>query len=263
MTLIPVVLSLPADEVHLWYGFTDQPLDSTILDRFSDVLSPDERERLQRFTFEEGRRQYLYSHGFLRHVLSQYADIPADALRFTRSAYGKPRLTFEDDDPHAALRSLSFNLTHTYGLTALTVAWDRELGIDAEQIDRRGREIGEHLIDRCLSPEEKRAFELVPPQETKSGFFDYWTLKEAYLKARGFGLTLPIEQITFWWPGSPHEGRVAARFGDAIGDDPAYWQFERFLFAGTHRLALAIRRVGGPDLVLHLFEYPREIVRPL
>jgi 4'-phosphopantetheinyl transferase len=93
----------------------------------------------------------------------------------------------------------------------------------------------------------------------KSGFFDYWTLKEAYLKARGFGLSLPIEAITFSWPsGIPHFGPVAVSFAPEINDDPQTWQLERFNPTTRHRIAVAVRRPVGMNLRVVLREFPAD-----
>ena len=251
------VIPLDEDAIHLWYVRTHGVEESRAVELFAAVLSADERERWQRFAFAEGRHSYLVSHGFLRMVLSRYAEVlPAD-WRFTRNAYGKPEIVPPPDAP--SLRSLCFNLTHTAGLAACAVVQDREVGVDAEDIDRRGRDVSEELIRYCLSPEELPCFRTLPAEARKSAFFDYWTLKEAYIKARGFGLSLPVEAITFSWPsGVPHAGPVAVSFSTEIKDDPGTWQLERFAPTARHRIALAVRRLAGPDLRVVVREFSSE-----
>src|SRR5205807_3952580 len=135
-------------------------------------------------------------------VLSRYADVSPGGWRFVRSALGKPEVRLPPltlpSPPRGGegkggwgSRSLCFNLTHTRGLAACAVTWDREVGVDAEDWQRQGRELSEGLIRYCLSPEERACLKGLPPAERKRGFFDYWTLKEAYIKARGLGLSLP------------------------------------------------------------------------
>jgi 4'-phosphopantetheinyl transferase len=240
-------LSLPENEAHLWYVRTEALTDAALLAAFEAMLSDDERLAWQRFRFDEGRHIYLTSHGFLRCVLSRYAEVAPAAWVFQRNAWGKPELLIGPDSPHARLRSLCFNLTHTRGLAACVVAWDREVGVDAEDVERR--QVGETLIHNCLSPEELASYLSLPEGVRQSGFFDYWTLKEAYLKARGFGLTLPVEEITFRWPsGTPHFGPVAVQFGPSIHDRPELWQFQRLELGMRHRIAAAVRRIACPDL---------------
>ena len=184
------LLPLSHDEVHLWYVLTDAVTDAALLEQFRASLCNDERQRWRRFSFEEGKKQFLVSHGFLRAVLSRYAAVPPSAWRFVRSAFGRPEVKLP---PNAAVgRSLCFNLTHTCGLAACAVAWDREVGVDAEDWRRQGRDVGDELIHRCLSPAELACFRTLPSDARQGGFFDYWTLKEAYLKARGLGLSLPV-----------------------------------------------------------------------
>jgi 4'-phosphopantetheinyl transferase len=248
------LLPLPDDETHLWYVLTDSVTDAALLDQFRASLCDDELYRWQRFSFEEGKRSFLVSHGFLRAVLSHYAEVTPADWQFVRNAFGKPEVRLSSA---AVRRSLCFNLTHTHGLAACVVAWDREVGVDAEDWTRQGREVGDDLIRHCLSPTELECFRTLMPAERNRGFFDYWTLKEAYLKARGFGLSLPIEEITFRWPsGVPHEGDATVSFGPAIGDSPHSWQFARHFPTQWHKIAIAVRRFAGPDLKLVVREFP-------
>ncbi len=242
------LIDLPEREAHVWFVRTDAPEDPAVLDAFERVLSPDERERRQRFVMEDGRREYLVSHGFLRLVLSRYADVEPGAWRFVRSAYGKPEIIPPTARPE--LRSLSFNLTHTSGLAAVVLAWGCEAGIDAETLGRPDPSVD--LVGRCLSPEEWAHLHTLPAESRKHQFLDYWTLKEAYLKARGVGLSLPLEGITFrWTPGEP----IEAAFTSEVRDDPQTWQFVRLTPTAQHKLAVAIRRPADTDLAISLAEF--------
>jgi 4'-phosphopantetheinyl transferase len=226
---------LPPDEVHLWYVRTDAVADPALLSAFEASLCAEERRRWQRFSFEEGRRQFLVSHGFLRAVLSRYAAVAPADWRFTAAGHGKPEVA----PPGPAW--LRFNLTHTRGLAACAVASGREVGVDAEDWHRQGRGVSAELVRRCLSPGERAHLGGLPEAERQRTFFDYWTLKEAYLKARGLGLALPLEEITFRWP------PVVVSFGPGIGDAEAAWQFERREVGERHKIAVAVRRGAGPD----------------
>src|SRR5260370_33582736 len=144
--LQPDLLPLPEDEVHLWYVHTNQVLAAQ-LETLRATLSDDEAERWQRFAYEEGRHQYLVSHGFVRVVLSRYAGVAPSAWRFVRNGYGKP----EGAAPHQA-RDFCFNLTHTRDLAACVVARQREIGVDAEDSQRQGRTATDGVIRRFLSP---------------------------------------------------------------------------------------------------------------
>lgn len=248
-------IRLESGEVHVWYVRTDHTCTARLLTSCEKVLSADERDRWQRFAFENGRREYLVSHGFLRHVLSHYARMEPAGWRFVRNAYGKPEIA--PARGMTTLRSLCFNLSHTNGLAACAITRDREIGVDVEDVQRRGREIGDELIRRCLSPVELESMQQLEAEQRKLAFFDYWTLKEAYLKARGFGLSLPVEGITFHWSsGTPHHGRVHVSFGPEISDHPHNWQFERLTPTTHHKLALAVRRpCEGTDSHVIVKEY--------
>jgi len=245
-------IALSDNQAYVWFLCFDTVTERSLRD-CELVLSADEKERWQRFSFEEGRRQYLLSHGFLRFVLSRYADVSPEEWRFTRDAYGKPAITLSGQKE---LQSLSFNLTHTNGLAACAVARELEIGVDAEDITRRGRDISDELIRYCLSSVERERFEMLPVEQRKSGFFDYWTLKEAYLKARGFGLSLPVEAVAFRWPSSDsHQGTVEVSFTLEINDDPQTWQFERFMPTARHTIALAVRRPADTAMAVSLREF--------
>ena len=245
---------LPEDEIHLWYVLTDRVSGPARLEAFAAVLSEEEKNRRQRFSFEEGRLQYLVSHGFVRMVLSHYAAVPPAEWRFVRNGYGKPEVAAP-----ALVRPLCFNLSHTHGLAACVVARTREVGVDAEDWQRQGRADFAALIRRCLSPTELACYQKIPAAEQKRAFFDYWTLKEAYLKARGCGLTLPLEEITFQWPSEvAHVGEVAVSFGAGIDDDPTSWHFERHVPSVRHTIAVAARRGAGPGRKFVVREFGEE-----
>ncbi len=256
MSANPELLPLRDDEVHLWYVRTERAADAALLERFRDSLCDGERRRWQRFAFEEGRQQFLVSHGFLRAVLSRYAGVPPSGWRFVPSAYGKPEVALPAGAAPAGRQALCFNLTHTHGLAACVVAWDREVGVDAEDWHRRGRDVGDELVRRCLSAEELACYRTLHEDDRKRGFFDYWTLKEAYLKARGLGLSLPVEEVVFRGPsGGPHSPPVEVSFGPSVGDRPDTWQFACYTASDQHRIAVAARRFPGPDLDVIVREF--------
>jgi 4'-phosphopantetheinyl transferase len=140
------------------------------------------------------------------------------------------------------------------------VTREREVGVDSEEIERGGRPVGDEMICRCLSAHELNCFRGLPPEQRQSSFFDYWTLKEAYVKARGVGLFAPVEEITFTWRGGvPHQGEVSVSFGPGIDDDPRTWQFAQLRPTTRHRLAVALRRPAGHSLSVVWKEFPRDL----
>ena len=101
---------------------------------------------------------------------------------------GKPTIAHPKD-----IAPLSFNLSHTERLIVCLVALDREVGVDAEDTERAGETV--EVADRFFSPTEVAALRALPAQSRRRRFFQYWTLKEAYIKARGMGLSLPLKPV--------------------------------------------------------------------
>ena len=227
-------------EVHVWYVFTDDVRDPGVRARYEAVLSPDERERRDRFVFERDRHQFLVTRGVLRTLLGRYLGVDPASCAFTSNPHGRPALVNAD---------LHFNISHTNGLVAIAFAREPELGVDVEDLERRP--VDAVVPRRFFSPSEVADLESVAEPMRASRFFDYWTLKEAYIKARGMGLALPLDGFSMIIGG----GAPRIVFAASIEDDPACWQFAQFDIGARYRLALAVHR-EGPDLAVHLRQLP-------
>ena len=236
---------LPLDAVDVWYLFTDRVTDPDVLSRYAGLLSADERLRRDRFAFDRDRHQFLVTRGLVRTLLSRYARIGPEECVFVTNGYGKPFLLQHE----TARGRLEFNVSHTNGLVAIAITMGRDVGIDVEEL---GREPVDLDVRRFFSAPEVEALEALPPAEHRSRFFDYWTLKEAYIKARGMGLSLPLDGFSMVL-GSDRPPTIA--FAPAIHDDDATaWQFVQFSPSQHHRLALAIRR-NGTEVVVRFREF--------
>lgn len=224
-------------EVQLWYFLLGPNPGQHLLTRLRSVLSADERDACDRFLFDKDRHLYLFAHAMLRGVLSRYAPVRCTDWRFdVPEKNGKPRVAV------ALERPLHFNLTHTSGLVACVVARGAEVGVDAEHTGRGGSlmEIARHTFARA----EVAMLERAPPDERRELFFDIWTLKEAYVKARGLGLSLPLQEFAFALAAG-EAPRV--EFAPALCDSPECWQFKTYRPAPSHRVAVAVRRPAGLD----------------
>lgn len=210
-------------------------------------LNEEERQRARRSVFERHRREYVVAHGLLREVLSRELDCPPERVRFARSSTGKPELAFEHES--SALR---FNLTHARGLVGCAVVVGRQLGFDIEPLAVPAPlEVAEHYF--C--PSELAGLNALAPHSRHVRFYQLWTLKEAYLKATGLGLSLPLhsfsvdpdaehdgarlrvgsERADFWlrgWTFARHAAAVAME-GDATGLALVLRQVERLGSAGS------------------------------
>jgi 4'-phosphopantetheinyl transferase len=233
------VLSLSRSEAHLWYTLPDSLTDPQLLQSYQELLTPDEHERRQRFRFEKGRHEYLVTRALVRTVLSRYAAVAPRDWRFVSNEYGRPEIA------GPASVSLRFNLSHTDGLIVCIVALDREVGVDVEHLERPGETV--EIADHFFSPTEVRALRALPEGQQRRRFFNYWTLKESYIKARGMGVSLPLDQFSFHLEaGRP----TCISFDPRMQDDPHSWQFAQCQITPQHLMAAAIRRGGDPDLTL-------------
>src|SRR4029078_6585429 len=118
-----------------------------------------------------------------------------------------------------------------------------DVGVDVEDRTRKGETV--QIADRFFSPVEVAALRALPEERQRERFFDYWTLKEAYIKARGMGLAIPLDQFSFLLePDMP----IRIAFDPRLADDPLAWQFEQFALGGSHQTSAAVRRgAGAPD----------------
>jgi 4'-phosphopantetheinyl transferase len=171
-------LELPANEVHVWVADLDQPY----ADNLRPLLAEDEIARAQRFHFEKDRNHYIVARGLLRQLLAAYLRVAAVELRFDYAEKGKPSLGGTD---------VNFNLAHSHGKAIYAFSRGREIGIDLEFI--REDFGGEEIAERFFSVVEIAALKAVAPDLKKQAFFNCWTRKEAYIKARGEGLSMPLD----------------------------------------------------------------------
>lgn len=180
------VLPLSSVEVHVWRALLDQP--AHVLHGLSATLAEDERDRAARFHFEKDRVRFIVARGALRSILGRYLRVPPGRVQFNYSPYGKPALTAE-----FAAAQLNFNVSHSHALALFALARGRTLGIDVEYLraDVAVREIAE----RFFSANEVAAFCALPTAQQPEAFFDCWTRKEAYIKARGEGLSFPLAEF--------------------------------------------------------------------
>ncbi len=225
-------------QIHVWIAGESES-DPEVLDACLAVLSADERRRHRRFLVEGARRQYLVGRWLVRTVLSRYAEVAPRDWVFSSVAHGRPEVASD----HRATR-LRFNLSHTTGLVACVVCLDFDCGVDVELLER---DVSiRKLAERYFSAEEAAALEKTAGADLRRRFFTFWTLKEAYLKARGLGISVPLRHASFQVEGH----RVSVRLEPELEDRAADWQFALFRPTEEHLLSVAVRR--GPERRLPL-----------
>lgn len=219
------------DGVDLWLAYYDEIDDPGLLGDLRRLLTDDERADEDRFRFADDRKRYRITRALVRTVLSRYASVAPERWTFAVNDYGCPRV----DAAHGDAASLSFNISHTRGLIALAVAADRALGVDVENLAVRTVSTG--IADRYFAPDEVVDLAAVPPAQQQERFFEYWTMKESYIKARGMGLSLPLDQFSFRFP---RADAVQLSIAPELGDDAARWRFIQCRPSPHHLLALCV-----------------------
>lgn len=235
----------PLDDrrIDLWYVRPDEIADPALLDEYRRLLSPGEREQEQRFRFEKDRLQHVVARALVRTVLSHYTDDDPDTWQFAPNAFGKPFVAGPCATP------LEFNLSHTQGLAVCLVALGREVGVDAEDLTRTVDHLT--LARRFFAASEVAALEALPPQRQPAAFYRFWTFKEAYVKACGLGLSVPLGDFAFTLA-ADQPPRIS--FAPRVGDDPARWQFAELRLAGRYQVAMAVRGPASEPLAVRVFE---------
>ncbi|MEO6525874.1 MAG: 4'-phosphopantetheinyl transferase superfamily protein [Gemmatimonadaceae bacterium] len=180
--------SIHPDAVHVWNA--SLLLDADTIDALRDTLTPDERDRADRFHFRRHRDQFIAARGILRSILGRYLSLAPELIRFDYSSHGKPALA-QQPEPLGALR---FNLSHADDVALIAIARDREIGVDVERI-REGVSALE-IAERFFSAGEVLALRDVPEARRAEAFFNCWTRKEAYVKALGAGLSHDLGGFT-------------------------------------------------------------------
>ena len=220
--------------MHVWLSTAESEVDEAWLTAARTLMNEEETRRHDRFVLARSRRQFTVARALVRQVLAGYTGIAARALRFSANQYGRPELAEGSE-------LLRFNLSHTDGLVALAVTGAAEIGIDVEDAQRRSRP--EEVADHFFAPAEVAGLMALPEAARPGRFFDLWTLKEAYIKARGMGLAIPLDG--FAYDLSQGRAQIELAIAPALGDARAGWHFTLEDPTPRHRLALAVRFLKG------------------
>lgn len=235
MTPLNIDASLPkikleTAEIHLWCVFQDEIKDLVLLSQYAKFLSEEEKKQWHSFRFERHRHQYLVARALVRSTLSLYHPIAPEEWFFSKNKYGRPEAIQQPKT-----NTLRFNLSHTDGLILCGVVLNDDLGVDVEDSNK---EVSvEEMAKYSLSGLELREFMKLPREQKQRRFFDYWTLKESFIKARGMGLSLPLDQFSFHL-GSEEALKISF---DSKKDDPRLWHFWRLQLSDSHVGAVAVR----------------------
>jgi 4'-phosphopantetheinyl transferase len=228
-------------EVHLWRASLVRTPDA--LRQLHATLAPDEAAKAARYHFQKDRDHYVAARGLLRRLLGLYLARAPESVRFSYGAHGKPSL-----DAAQAAQGLRFNLSHSHELVLYAFTRGRDVGVDLEYM--RADFAGEEIAARFFSAREVSMLRSLPAEARTRAFFNCWTRKEAYIKARGEGLSHPLDAFDV----SLIPGEPAALLGTR-GDprELTRWSLHA-LDAGANYAAAAA--VQGADYTLRLWQWP-------
>jgi len=234
-------MELLPGKAHLWTmslevvgNKVEAPSSDPLIDELELVLSEDERSRSRRFHFENNRREYIAAHALCRIMLSKFSTTAPQEWSFTAGPHGKPEIAGD-----GSADTMRFNISHTKGMVCLGVTLNDDIGVDVEWTGRNNR-IEDIARFKFSKPEVTRLIEM-PQSEKRKGFFMFWTLKEAYIKATGKGLAEPLDGFAF----SLKPVQVEFLNGQ---DDPLNWHFQPLELAPDYIGALAVRCGRKRDL---------------
>jgi 4'-phosphopantetheinyl transferase len=235
--------SSPVDRhaVHVWHAHIDdlRTDDGASLAGALNALEPLERARYARFRRDSDRHMFLLGRVMARAIVGDALGVAAHAWRWREGLRGRPEIDLPDCP-------LSFNLAHSAGVVVCGLSWTGRVGVDVE--DRQRAPVERDLVARCCA-EDEAADVAAHGDAWRDRFLQYWTLKEAYLKAVGLGISVHLPDVRF----SPAANLAPAFQGSMAGAD-AGWTFTLRTLDAGHYVAVAAEAVARP--LIHLRPFP-------
>lgn len=229
-------LAVSAEEVHLWLAYYDEIDDPALHVRYRALMSRSEQNQEPRFHFARDRRRYLVTRALVRTVLSRYVDLAPTQWEFRTNPYGRPEIA----NVGLPGGQIAFNVSHTHSLIIMGVTRRRALGVDVENVQSRTVSLG--IAAQCFAQVEVETLARTPAELRQQRFFEFWTLKESYIKARGMGLSLPLSKFSFSFPA---ERRVRIDIDADLDDDSRRWCFWQLRPAAPYLAAVCAERLAG------------------
>lgn len=233
---LDLIIQPTSAEIHVWLTFCEAISEERLLVAYRELLNATEKKEESRFYFPRDRHRYLATRALVRTVLSRYASVDPKDWVFSRDAYGRPHIV----NPQAAEARLSFNVSHTQGLIVLGVAKGRSLGVDVENFGKRNVSI--NLANHFLASREVAALHEVSCHQQQYRFFEYWTFKESYIKARGMGCSIPLDRFSFHFA---DDHAVDLVINPELGDDSSRWQLWQLRPTSEHLLAVCAEKLNS------------------
>jgi len=226
-------LLLGCGEVHLWCVFSDLIFDVNLLKKYKDILSVEENQKASRFYRHHDRQQFLLTRTTIRTLLSLYEpDVAARDWDFGKDNYGKPFIK-----NYHIIDDMQFSISHSRGLVVVALTRGSPIGVDVEATNGNGDNLG--LAKRYFSKEEYANLTALPIEDQNKRFFDLWTLKEAYIKACGEGLSIPLD--SFWYEFTDG-GEMSIDFLPIRNDCANAWFFCQLYPSQMHVISVAVKK---------------------
>lgn len=216
--------------VSLWFTFLEEIQDEKLLTEYRGLLPADELENLSRYRFATHKKRYLVGRALIRTILSRYMDIDPAQITLAREIHGRPFLPSPNKTG-----ALQFNLSYTKGLVAVALISEGKVGIDVENTSVKIDCL--EIAGNYFSPSEYHELKKLPKSQIKKRFFEFWTLKEAYMKARGLGLSLPLDEVSFAFP---RESTEPIEPASILMKDGGYWQLRLLSPSNLHKAAVCV-----------------------
>ena len=240
----PDQLALGANDVHVWRVSLNQPV--AIVTQFRQHLSGDELARAERFHFDIDRRRFIVARGCLREILARYLGIAPAIIQFTYGDYGKPGLANVTLPPS----QLKFNLAHSGELAVYAFTLIGEVGVDLERI--RPDFDGAEVARRFFSPSEVAKLDQFSAAARQQAFFRCWTRKEAFIKAKGLGLSIALDQFDVTLAADEQAALLRTRWDES---EAARWSLQEIDIGSDYVAAVAI---GAEDWKLSRWDWEKE-----
>jgi 4'-phosphopantetheinyl transferase len=224
---------MPPGDVRAWYADIRALDDPARRSRALAWLTPAERARFDRYRFDADRLMFALGRVMARRLVGHALGVAPAAWQWREGPHGRPEIA----SPETALH---FNLAHSAGLVACVLAAGREVGVDVEDRERRATDPA--MVPRFCSPEEAADIDPDRP-DWRDRFLTYWTLKEAYLKARGLGIAVHLSDISFSIGSGPEDVRVS--FHRTLSGTDTGWAFRVARPSGRHIVAVAASTASG------------------
>ncbi|MEK6269627.1 MAG: 4'-phosphopantetheinyl transferase superfamily protein [Planctomycetales bacterium] len=219
---------MPADTIDVWYACVDTLIASDSIAGHYKVLNESEKAQIARFSLPRVQEESLAARLLMRHALSFYADVTPERWQFEKGQRGKPFVVAPWNDFHA------FNLTHSANLVVFAIAPEGHLGVDVESLDRSTT--GIPLARRFFASQEVEQLLALPSALRRESFLQIWTLKEAYIKAVGDGLAIPLDQFFF---DLTQPGPAELHLND-VSQSGSDWLFAQLRLPSRHHISLGI-----------------------